>query len=122
MPLKGGATQTMKALVVRQPFAFQISTGEKRIEWRSWRTNYREDLLIVAEKRRPRAADLPAGIEAEDLPLGVAVCITRLVDCIWNEKWQLWEWHLADIRPLKRPFPVHGRLGLFPVQLAACAL
>jgi hypothetical protein len=116
---KRGGKQTIKALVVRQPFASMIAGGRKRIEWRSWRTHYRGGLLIVAAKRRPRAADLPAGMTANDLPLGVALCVTRLTDCIWNDKWQLWEWHLADIRPLKRPFPVQGRLGLFPVKLPA---
>jgi ASCH domain len=107
---------TMRALVVRQPFASLISAGKKRIEWRSWKTNYRGDLVIVAAKRRPRAVDVPRGV-VPDLPLGMAVCVVYLAACTWNQERRLWEWHLDRIRPLARPFAVHGRLGLFAVQV-----
>ena len=38
----------MKALSVQQPYASLIAHGEKTVEIRSWRTQYRGDLLIVA--------------------------------------------------------------------------
>ncbi|HFC8533055.1 TPA: ASCH domain-containing protein [Neisseria lactamica] len=40
----------MKALSVRQPYAFLIGNCEKSIELRSWKTDYRGDLLICASK------------------------------------------------------------------------
>jgi hypothetical protein len=38
----------VKALSIRQPWAWLIVTGYKDIENRSWRTNYRGPLLIHA--------------------------------------------------------------------------
>ncbi|MCA9418448.1 MAG: ASCH domain-containing protein [Candidatus Omnitrophica bacterium] len=38
----------MKAISIRQPFAHYIVTGDKKIEYRSWRTNYRGPILIHA--------------------------------------------------------------------------
>lgn len=42
----------MKALSLWQPWASAIAIGSKRIETRSWSTNYRGPLLIHAAKRK----------------------------------------------------------------------
>ncbi len=41
----------MKAITVIQPWATLLATGKKRIETRSWRTNYRGEILIHAGKK-----------------------------------------------------------------------
>ncbi len=79
----------MRALTLTQPWSTLVALGEKRIETRSWSTNYRGPLAIHAAKGFPRwarqlCAD-PAFIEAlksEPLPMGVIVCTCRLVDCL----------------------------------------
>jgi hypothetical protein len=38
----------MKGLSIRQPFAWLVAIGAKPIENRTWRTNYRGPLLILA--------------------------------------------------------------------------
>lgn len=38
----------MKALSVRQPYTTSIACGEKTVEWRSWTTRHRGDLLICS--------------------------------------------------------------------------
>lgn len=43
----------MKAITVIQPWASLLAVGEKRIETRSWRTNYRGEILIHAGKKVP---------------------------------------------------------------------
>ena len=88
----------MKALCVKPEFAEMIASGEKDIEYRSWRTKYRGKLLIVATK-----------------PVGKAVAVCELVDCVQNEDGE-WEWLLENARPIK-PFPVKGQLGLFEVAV-----
>lgn len=40
----------MKVLTLKQPWATLIALGEKKIETRSWKTNYRGPLLIHAGK------------------------------------------------------------------------
>jgi hypothetical protein len=50
----------MKALSIRQPWAWLIITGHKDVENRSWTTTYRGPLLIHAARR---ADDVMADIE-----------------------------------------------------------
>ena len=38
----------MKALTIIQPWATLLAAGKKRIETRSWKTNYRGEILIHA--------------------------------------------------------------------------
>ena len=40
----------MKALTIKQPFATLIAKGDKHYEFRSWKTNYRGEILIHAGK------------------------------------------------------------------------
>lgn len=41
----------MKAITVLQPWAWLLATGKKRCETRSWKTNYRGEILIHAGKK-----------------------------------------------------------------------
>lgn len=107
----------MKALSVKQPWASMIASGEKTIETRLWRTDYRGELLIVSSKS-PR-------IE----PAGYALAIATLVDCRLMTsadetaarcEWYpgAFAWMLGDIKRVD-PWPVSGRLGLYEVEVAA---
>ena len=44
-------SQMMRALSVKQPWASLIASGQKTIETRTWRTDYRGDLLIVSSRQ-----------------------------------------------------------------------
>ena len=109
----------MKALSIQQPFASQIISGEKDVEFRTWPTKYRGELLIVSSAR-PRV---------EGLLSGHALGTVSIVDCrrasareirkyhLGDDDVQaLWCWILCDPKPLAKPFPVKGRLGLYEVQ------
>ena len=43
----------MKAITVLQPWAWLLATGKKRCETRSWKTNYRGEILLHAGKGDP---------------------------------------------------------------------
>ena len=104
----------MKALSVKQPWANLIASGQKTIETRLWRTDYRGPLLICSSKK-PMI-----------YPSGAALCIADLIDCrrmlpsdeaaacceIYDGAYA---WVLSNIRPIK-PFPVKGQLGIFEVE------
>jgi hypothetical protein len=95
---------TLKALVVRSPWCFDIATGKKPIEYRSWPTKHRGPLAICAAKRKD------SGVFA-----GCAIATVELVDCIEvGEK--DFEWVLAKPRVIAA-VPVAGRLGLFDVTI-----
>lgn len=92
----------MKCLSVLQPWASLISIGIKRIETRSWYTNYRGPLAIHAAKRIPgwvgdwflqngyaRAALVNCGVrqvsDLKTLPRGVVIATCELVNVVGVE-------------------------------------
>lgn len=83
----------MKAITLQQPWATLVAIGAKRLETRSWSTNYRGPLAITASKAWPHKAQMIAlsspFIERlngagylPDIPLGVVVATCNLVDCL----------------------------------------
>ena len=126
-----------KCLTVHQPWAELIREGEKTIEVRSWRTNYRGPLVICAsaQKITVEYEDEDGKMVKETLPYGCTVAICHLVDCRplvkedlydacmddiedldWSELEGSWAWVLADIRPLPN-IPVKGKQRIFECDL-----
>lgn len=97
------AQVVVKAIVIHSPFAQEIASGEKDIEYRSWGSKYRGWLAIVAARQRDWGNDA-----------GRAVCFVRLVDCreVGDKNF---EWDLSNQCPLKYRLEIPGRLGLFDV-------
>jgi hypothetical protein len=122
----------MKALAIRQPWAWAIIHAGKDIENRSWLTHYRGPLLIHAGKRRPTRAEMDDFIEyfakrrvklpeMDKLKYGCIIGRVDLVDCVKHSRSRWWYpgelgWVLANPRPM-RPRPLDGRLGLFEADL-----
>ncbi len=129
----------MKAISLWQPWASAMNLGLKKIETRSWSTNYRGPLLIHASKKIISwpSADIQGLFEGiafqpSDLPLGQVLCQVNLIDCkciyIHNKPNSFLELDFGDYTPgrymwitdnLKQlnPFPFRGRQGLFNVEL-----
>ena len=116
----------IKALSVKQPWAMWIAWLLKPIETRTWKTEYRGKLLIVASKQWDSNLDVSL-YDLELYPFGMAVCIADLVDCrsmipsderlarcpVYPRANSL---VLANVHKVN-PFPVKGRLHLFDVEL-----
>lgn len=100
----------MKALSIQWPYTEAILRGEKQIEYRSWSTNYRGDLLIVSSAR---ASDIGGFGTPTREDLGHAICVVELYDIKSNGG--EFEWYLRRVRPIRR-FPVKGRLGLYNID------
>jgi hypothetical protein len=104
----------MRALSIRQPFAELIMTGDKDIEFRSWRVNLRERVYIYACKSRRAVEEYEEeGFKPEELPHGVLIGTVEIVDCIGEDG--AYEWHLANPRRLTSPLRVkaHPQPGFF---------
>lgn len=120
----------IKALSVRQPWAELIASGEKTIEVRTWKTSYRGELLICAAA----AMDKRWAKQNLGLPTGVAVAIVELVACRpyldgsddaaarCEPGEGYFAWVLTNVRRVKTPFAVKGKLNLFQVELPAGAI
>ena len=110
----------MKAISIKNPYAHWIMCGEKEYEFRSWKTDYRGDLLICSSAN-PKIIDTISGY---------ALCVVRLNDVIeiTTENYRkyglgrgdlvggkLYAWQLTDVRAIK-PFPVKGKLNFYYVD------
>lgn len=85
----------MRALVVQQPYAELIASGEKILENRGWSTRHRGPLAIVAGRGNKylTAAELAGYVT------GRVVCVVDVIDCI----------PLADLPPeLRENVHAHG--------------
>ena len=73
----------MKVISIKEPFATLIKDKEKKIETRSWKTNYRGELLIHAGKGIDKEAmKRLSKYIPEDLPSEKILGKVKLVDCI----------------------------------------
>ena len=95
----------MKAISIKNPYATQILRGTKTIEYRSWDTKHRGDLLICSS----------ANPKVPGMLSGYALCIVNLVETTYNRAEDIYEWHLENVRKIKA-FPVSGKLNFFDVD------
>lgn len=131
----------MKALSIRQPWAWLIVNGYKDIENRSWNTKYRGKVLVHASsgltKHEYNAAlefcrtinpNLPVNIPSyESIERGGIVGYTHIVNCVEasDSPWFFGPkgFILSTSEPL--PFyPMRGRLSFFdtPLQVVPASL
>lgn len=117
----------MKALSVKQPWAWLIVQGIKDVENRTWKTNQRGEILVHAgRKLDPEIEEIREWtwrrhrIEIPDLlPRGGIVGQVKITDCV-DKHASPWfrgpyGFTLQSARSL--PFlPLPGKLGFFQVQ------
>jgi hypothetical protein len=120
----------MKTISVQQPFAFEILSGQKTIEVRTWDALYRGDLLICSSGKPAYSKTEMEEMEEEygcTFLYGHALCIVRIADVRHMRKGdeekalmdhidpEAYCWDLEDVRPVI-PFPVKGMQGFFEVD------
>ena len=116
----------MKALSIRQPWAWLIANGYKDVENRSWPTRFRGPFLIHAGKRIDQeglawvrrttwALSLPSQFET-----GGIVGRAEIVDCVdaFDSFWFFgpYGFVIENARPV-RFVAVRGQLGFFSVSV-----
>jgi hypothetical protein len=119
----------VKALTIRQPWAWAIVFAGKNIENRTWITKYRGPLLIHAGDAYNADAELPRGVRVpprDDLTFGAILGVVDLVDVVEDHRsrWFFgpYGFVLKNARAFAKPLPCKGRLGLWsptPQQVAA---
>ena len=72
----------MKVLTLKQPFAALVSEGIKEYEFRTWKTNYRGEILIHAGLEIDKNAVEKYKDYNLDYKKGCSICKATLVDCI----------------------------------------
>ena len=120
----------MKALSIRQLWAWGIIYSTKNIENRGWPINYRGDILIHAAKKCTKKEYEIASIffqsmgvsipELKMLRRGQVIGIVTIVDCKFSQVASGWgmpgqyHWKLENPREIT-PIPYIGQLGIFEV-------
>jgi hypothetical protein len=122
----------VKALSLRQPWAWLVAAGHKDVENRTWATRFRGEFLLHAAKTFDHAGYervlrethlvLPAPGEFER---GGIVGTAELVDCVTRHDspwfWGPYGFVLRNARPL--PFqPLRGMPGFFPAPVTVDGL
>jgi len=107
-----------KAISLKQPWANLVASGEKTVETRKWKTDYRGD-LVICSSQKPKI-----------YPAGYALCIVELyhIEPMKKEHERkacikvyqgAYAWFLRNIRPIKPIIPVKGQLGIFQISLSS---
>lgn len=123
----------MRALSIRQPWAWLIVNGFKDVENRTWKTKYRGEVLIHASKTYDKvdynylksmigseSVDklLLAGLHPEKF-LGGIIGKVEITDCVeqCNSKWFHGPYGFIVKNQQVLPFyPYKGKLGLFKID------
>lgn len=117
----------MKALSIRQPYAWLIVNGHKDIENRDWSTNFRGRVLIHAGLTYPKRdyrddaetyGERFGSYPERDTMLGGIVGVATITGCVTasDSEWFFgpYGFTLTDAKPV--PFvPCKGKLGFFNV-------
>ena len=126
----------MKVISIKEPFASLIANGFKKIETRSWKTNYRGELFIHASGKKLATEFLNNEcvitlIKGMQMNYGNIICRCKIVDCVYmdedfiekikqnNVEYSCGEysvgryaWILEDVRPII-PIVAKGRLNIW---------
>lgn len=125
----------MKVITIKEPYATLIKNNVKLIETRNWKTSYRGKLYIHASliKNNKINDEIKMYYNEEDLKMGYIICKCNLVDCIYmsesfinnlkkdnyieylcgNYEIGRYAWILKDVKILKYPIKVKGKLGIW---------
>ena len=126
----------MKVISIKEPFATLITNGIKRIETRSWKTNYRGELFIHASGKSLAKEFLTNDfvvdwIKDMNMNYGNIIGKCNLVDCVYMDEKFLefikqnpteynlgeyklgrYAWILENIEPIN-PIPAKGQLNIW---------
>ena len=124
----------MKVLTIKQPYASLIAEGIKEYEFRTWKTNYRGELLIHAgkgknkeyiEKFKELKLEYPAGYIIAKVTLEDCIEVTEefreilkkknpvLYSHVINDKlWKGYAFKLTNVEKIKN-IPAKGKLSFW---------
>ena len=113
----------MKALSIKQPWAWLICKGYKDIENRDWPTKFRGRIYVHAGRRFDNAS-LRLLFESYLKQLnafGAIIGEVDIVDCVTESKspWFVGPYGFVLAHPVlyKKPIPCKGKLGFFEPEI-----
>ena len=121
----------MKIITLKQPWATLVAEGIKKIEFRSWKTNYRGKVLIHAGVGIDKEAMKKYEYLDLKYPSGCIVAETEIIDCMYlddklnkniisqkniayGSKYRTgYAWILSNTRKINSTKKIKGQLGIW---------
>ena len=94
----------MKALSVRGDYIMDMIAGKKKIEYRTWKTNYRGPILMCSTAKKVAGA-----------APGYAICVVNLKSIQYFPLEGFYHWNI-ELAIVIKPIHVKGQLKLFNVD------
>lgn len=104
MLAKQNTEAAMKALSVRGDYIMDMIAGKKKIEYRTWKTNYRGPLLMCSTTKKVAGA-----------APGYAICVVNLKSIQYFPLEGFYHWNI-ELANVIKPIHVKGQLKLFNVD------
>jgi ASCH domain len=120
--------ETIRCLAVRQPWAWALVAGGKDVENRSWSTEHRGTVAILASATKTEVNKVRKSGDLPELgsPFSAIVGVVDLADVVpLNQEleanpwaWGPQCWRFTNPRRFIEPIPSKGRLNLFTLDAA----
>ena len=94
----------IKAISVRGDFIMDMIAGKKKIEYRTWKTNYRGPILMCSTAKKVAGA-----------APGYAICVVNLKSIQYFPLEGFYHWNI-ELANVIKPIHVKGQLKLFNVD------
>ena len=104
MLAKQNTEVAIKALLVRGDFIMDMIAGKKKIEYRTWKTNYRGPILMCSTAKKVAGA-----------APGYAICVVNLKSIQYFPLEGFYHWNI-ELAIVIKPIHVKGQLKLFNVD------
>ena len=104
MLAKQNTEVAIKALSVRGDFIMDMIAGKKKIEYRTWKTNYRGPILMCSTAKKVAGA-----------APGYAICVVNLKSIQYFPLEGFYHWNI-ELANVIKPIHVKGQLKLFNVD------
>lgn len=92
----------MKCLSIKPEYVLQILSGEKKVEYRSWSTNYRGDIFVACTATKTANGYIAGVVEVKDV--------------VYDENDGCYHWLLENPRAIV-PIPIKGQQRLFETNI-----
>lgn len=104
MLAKQNTEVAIKVLSVRGDFIMDMIAGKKKIEYRTWKTNYRGPILMCSTAKKVAGA-----------APGYAICVVNLKSIQYFPLEGFYHWNI-ELANVIKPIHVKGQLKLFNVD------
>lgn len=94
----------MLVLTVKEQYVLEILSGTKKIEYRSWPTSHRGEILLHCSKKDAKRFG------------GLIVAKVEILGCKYNRKEDDFEWELGKVTELKEKPQARGKLRLWSYE------